>query len=193
MKNRGKVVICSTSGVLPRSFCNTSSRIDPPNRDFLLLKSKRSNSVSFIFLISGVIAFVTSFILQKEEATKLRGDSTISFSLFHLVSIDIESFPTGIVIFQIWQISSDKDLTELNKSLLDSFLFGLAIQFAEIFTSDNLLTPLDKIFKIDSDKAILTEASAFFTAIGDFSPIAIASPPKPSKEESVTALSATGI
>ena len=72
-------------------------------------------------------------------------------------------------------------------------MFGLAIQFAEIFTSDNLLTPLDKIFKIDSDKAILTEASAFFTAIGDFSPIAIASPPKPSKEESVTALSATGI
>ena len=193
MKNRGKVVIRTTSGVFPRSFCNTSSRIDPPNRDFSLLKSKRSNSVSFIFLISGVIAFVTSFILQKEEATKLRGDTTISFSLFHLVSIDIESFPTGIVIFQILQISSDKDLTELNKSLLDSFLFGLAIQFAEIFTSDNLLTPLDKIFKIDSDKAILTEASAFFAAIGDFSPIAIASPPKPSKEESVTALSATGI
>ncbi len=69
---------------------------------------------------------------------------------------------------------------------------GLAIQFADIFISDSLDTPEGKRFIKASARANFPAATGLEIAIGDFSPIDIASPEFVLKSDNVIAWSATG-
>ena len=69
---------------------------------------------------------------------------------------------------------------------------GLAIQFADIFISDSLDTPEGRRFIKASARANFPAATGLEIAIGDFSPIAIASPEFVLKSDNVIAWSATG-
>ena len=132
-------------------------------------------------------------IFENALIIKLCGDKLVFLSFCQIVFIDKESFPTGIVIFQGLHNDWVNSLTVKNKSVFLSLLSGEAIQFADIFISDSFLTPDERRFKVASARANFPAATGLLIAIGDFSPIAIASPESESKFDKVIALSETGI
>ena len=105
------------------------------------------------------------------------GDLTVLASpSSHVVFMDIESFPTGILIPNSGHNSIPIAFTASNKSKSSSLSPDAAIQFAESLIKLISLIALAAIFVIASLTAILADAAASVIAIGAFSPIAIASP-----------------
>ena len=162
------------SGHSSKSSSITWLRIEPPSLisvdpKFILAKTKPSSS-----LIIGVIDLFTSLIGANAE---IINDSGLVFlQSFHWVSIERESLPTGIVKFHVLQISWLIVFTVSKRFEFASRLFGLAIQLAESFIEERLVTPLEIKFRTASVIANLPAAWGFISATGDFSPIAIASP-----------------
>ena len=110
-----------------------------------------------------------------------------------MVCIDIESFPTGILIPNFGHKSIPTAFTDSNKAKSFSLSPAAAIQLADNFICSNVSIELATIFVIASPIAILAEAGALDIAIGDFSPIAKDSPRLLSKSDFVTATLLTGI
>ena len=123
------------SGDVLKSKLITWLRIDPPSLISLEPKLILTKTKSSELLNIGVIDLVMSLI--GENADTINDSGLVFLFLPQLVSIERESFPTGMVKFHFWQISSLTVLTVLNKLEFVFEVFGAAIQLAESFIDDN--------------------------------------------------------
>ena len=153
---------------------------DPPILVFPAARSINSNVVFSLFSSCGVSVFVTSGHSLKAVITTDIGEATFFSSPSpHLVCIDMESFPTGMLIPSFGHKSIPIVLTDSNKAKSFSSFPAEDIQLAESLISLMSLMKLAAILVNASPTAILADAGALVIAIGAFSPTAKASPKDP--------------
>ena len=146
------------------------------------LPAPKSIKMSFVFSKSffncGVSVLRASAVAANAVTTSEIGDVTAFFSPFssQTVFIDMESFPTGMLMPRAGHRSIPTALT-VSKSAASSPSWPAgAIQLADSFRSLISLIKLAAILVIDSPIAIRPDAGALISARGAFSPIAKASP-----------------
>ena len=110
----------------------------------------------------------------------------------HCACIDSESLPTGMLSSSAGHSARPTALTASNSSASSPGCDAAAIQFADSLMRLSDSTGAAHRFVIASPTAIRAAAAASSSASGVRSPIAIASPTKPSKPDRVIAQSASG-
>ena len=183
----------STSGAeLPTCPC-TCANTDAPSLFLDLPRSTISKTESGEFTSCGVTVLRISVTAVKAVTTNDNGAVMVwsTPSSLHRDCIDRESLPTGIERPSGLQKSRATVLTVSYNAA--SSTLAAAIQFAESLTSLISATATPARLVSASATAIRPDASGEINARGGRSPIAMASPLKPSKSDSVTAQSATGI
>ena len=132
--------------------------------------------------------------MAKAVTTRLTGATTLRAnppSSVHVVRIDNESLPTGTPMPSSGHSSSATACTVSNRAASSPGSPHAAIQLQDSLTRSRSTGAASRLVSA-SPTAMRPEAGASSAARGIRSPLAIASPAKPSYAASVTATSATG-
>ena len=175
----GVTAALSTSGVSLPSWPMTSDSAEAPRRFLPRPRSIRIMAVSpASVLICGVSDLRTSYTGAKAETISETGEVTAfeSPSSFHVVRIDSESLPTGMLMPSAGHSSMPTALTVSNRAASWPGWPQAAIQLADSLMSEMSPIAAAAMLVTASPTAMRPEAAALMTASGVRSPIAIASP-----------------